>query len=169
MSVPRRKRNRSRKSSRRLSTNKRSSLVHGDMLRDPSLSFTRASRKRKVDPRSVLRHFPTEFRKDSSGRIRSRPSDKKRKTLFIPWFEPGEEIPVITKTSAERRLLGKWMDALNAAGRGNFSKIDNLPSNQTIGGVRLPTSRSEVQRILNALSEKESPFEGLYRTLARPS
>ena len=46
------------------------------------------------------------------------------------------------------------MAALNAAGRGDFSKIDKFPRNKSIGGVRLPTNRNEVQRILKALAKK---------------
>jgi hypothetical protein len=163
------KRRRSPKSSRKLSVNKRSSLVLGDMLRNPSLSLTKAARKRKVDPRSVVRHFPTKLLKNSSGRIKARPISRTRRTLFIPGFEPGQDIPVPTKNASERRFVGRWMKALNAAGRDDFSQMDKFPRNKSIGDVRLPTNRNEVQRILKALAEKESPFEGLYRTLARPS
>ena len=156
-------------SSQKFSPRKRASLVRGDMLRDPSLSLARTARKRKVDPRTVLHHFGSDFQKDSSGRIRPRPNDRKHQTLFIPWFEPGEDIAVPTKSARERRLVGRWMGALRAAGRGDFSKMDKFPRNTSIGGVTLQTSRTEVQRILEALAEKESPYEGLYRTLARPS
>jgi hypothetical protein len=156
-------------SPRRSSTYNRSSQVHQDMRRNPSLSFAQALRKRKIDGRTVLHHFGSEFEKDSSGRIKARPKGRKRQTLYIPGFEPGQQIPVPTKNASERRVLGRWMAALNAAGRGNFSKMDKFPRNKSIGGVRLPTNRNEVQRILRALAEKEYPFEGLYRTLARPS
>jgi len=139
------------------------------MRRDPSLTFTQASHNRSVDPRSVHKHFGSAFRKDSSGRIKARPSDRFRQTLYIPSAEAGEEIPVPTKTSRERQLVGQWMGGLNLAGRGNFSKLRKFPHGQIVGGVRLPTGAHEVQRILNALAEAESPFEGLYRTLARSS
>ena len=159
-----------RKSSpRKSSTYKRASLVQQDMLRNPSLSFARAIRRRKIDGRTVLHHFGSDFEKDSSGRIKARSIGGQRQTLYIPGFEPGQEIPVPTKNASERRVVGRWMAALNAAGRGDFSKMDNFLRNKSIGGVHLPTNRSEVQRILEALAEKESPFEGLYRTLARPS
>jgi hypothetical protein len=139
------------------------------MLQNPSVSFTKASLKRQVDPRTVLHHFGSDFEKDSSGRIKARPSGRKQQTLFIPGFEAGQEIPIPTKDGRERRLVGRWMAALNAAGRGDFSKMDKFPRNQTIGGVQLPTSKREIQRILEALAEKESPYEGLYRSLARRS
>jgi hypothetical protein len=148
---------------------KRAAQVYRDMLQNPSLSFTKAARKRKVDPRTVLHHFQSNFEKDSSGRLKARSIGRKRQTLYIPWFEPGQEIPIRTKDARERRLIGRWMAALNAAGRGDFSKMDKFPRNQTIGGVTLPTARNEVQRILEALAEKESPYEGLYRTRVRPS
>ncbi len=168
MPLPRSKR-KSRKSPRKISTHKRASQVRGDMLRNPDLSLARASLRRKVDPRSVLKHFPTDFQKNSSGRFKARPNDRSRQTLFIPGLNPGAEIPVVTKSARERRLLGRWMAALNAAGRGDFSKMKRFPRRQVIGGVRLATGPKEVQRILTALAEEESPFEGLYRTIVRRS
>jgi hypothetical protein len=160
----------SRKSSpRKSSIYKRASLVQQDMLRNPSLSFARALRRRKIDGRTVLHHFESDFEKDSSGRIKARSIGRRRQTLFIPGPEPSQDIPVPTKNASERRLVGRWMKSLNAAGRNDFSQMDKFPRNKSIGGVRLPTNRTEVQRILKALAEKESPFERLYRTLARPS
>ena len=161
----------SRKSSKssRKTVHERSRLVLEDMLRNPSLSFKKAAHKRRVDPRSVVAHFPTRFRKESSGRIKARGVTGKLKILYIPWFEPGEVMPVPTQRERERLLLGRWMTAMNAAGRGDFSKIDEFPKNKRIGGVLLPTKRAEVQRILVSLAEQESPFEGLYRTIVRRS
>jgi hypothetical protein len=60
------------------------------------------------------------------------------------------------------------MAALNAAGRGDFSKIDKFPKNKKVGGILLPTKHAEIQQILVNLAEQESPFEGLYRTIVRP-
>jgi hypothetical protein len=143
--------------------------VHHDMLKDPSLSFTRASRRRRIDPRTVRKYNPRWFRKDPAGRIRAYAIPRRQKTLYIPWFEPGEVMPVPTKSKKERLLLGQWMAALNAARYGDFSKIDKFPKNTRIGGVLLPTKRAEVQQILVSLAEQESPFEGLYRTIVRRS
>jgi hypothetical protein len=78
-------------------------------------------------------------------------------------------MPVSTKNKQERRLLGRWMAALNSAGHGDFSKMDKFPKNKRIGGVLLPTKRAEIQRILVSLADQESPFEGLYRTIVRRS
>jgi hypothetical protein len=47
--------------------------------------------------------------------------------------------------------------------------MKKFPRRQVIGGVRLATGPKEVQRILTALAEEESPFEGLYRTIVRRS
>src|SRR5438093_5476989 len=75
---------------RKTSTYKRASQVHRDMLRNSSLSFARAIRKRKIDGRTVLDHFGSDFEKDSSGRIKARSKSRKLQTLYIPGFEPGE-------------------------------------------------------------------------------
>jgi hypothetical protein len=61
------------------------------------------------------------------------------------------------------------MDALNAAGRRDFSKMNKFPRGLVIGGVRLPTGIYEIQRIVEALAEVEAPYEGLYRSIAKPS
>jgi hypothetical protein len=73
-------------SSRTSSAQRRAAQVHRDMLRDRSLSFARAARKRKVDPRTVLHHFQSDFEKDTSGRLKARSIGRKRQTLYIPWF-----------------------------------------------------------------------------------
>jgi hypothetical protein len=78
-------------------------------------------------------------------------------------------MPVATTSKKERLLIGRWMAALNSAGRGDFSKIDKFPKDKRIGGILLPTNRAEVQQILVSLAEQESPFEGLYRTIVRRS
>jgi len=150
-------------------TQPRARQVLADMLHDPSLTFTRAAHKRRIDPRTVLKCFPSRFRKDSSGRIRAYAAARRQKTLYIPWFEPGEVKPIPTKSKAERLLIGRWMTALNAARGGNFSKIDKFPKNKRIRGVLLPTKHAEVQQILVSLADRESPFEGLYRTIVRRS
>ena len=143
--------------------------VHQDMLKDPSLSFARATRRRRIDRRTARNFNPNWFRKDAAGRIRAYAAPRRQKTLYIPWFEPGEVVPVPTKNKQERRLLGRWMAALNSAGHGDFSKMDRFPTNKRIGGVLLPTKRAEIQQILVSLAEQESPFEGLYRTIVRRS
>ncbi len=151
------------------STHDRSLQVWRDMGSNPSLALTQAARNRGVDPRTVKKHIGSALRRNSSGRIKVRPSDRLRQNLYIPGEEPAKQIPVPTRNSSERRLLGRWMGALNIARRGDFSKIRAFPRNQSIGGVILPTDDGEIQRILEALAETEAPFEGLYRTMGRPS
>ncbi len=143
--------------------------VAADMRRDASLTLAQAARNREIDPRTVRRQIPSAFLKDSSGRIRARTSDRFRQTLYIPTTTPGVRTPILTKNSHERQQIGSWMAALNAAGRGDFSDMNEFPRQQFVGGVHLPTNAEVVQRILNALAEEEAPFEGLYRTIARPS
>ena len=157
------------RSSGKSSIQKRVRQVRQDMLKNPSLSLARASRRRRTDPRTVLKHDPTGFRKDTSGRIRAYAVPRTQKILYIPWFEPGEVKPIPTKSKAERLLVGQWMAALNAAGRDFWSKMDKFPKGKRIGGVLLPTKRAEVQQILVSLADRESPFEGLYRTIVRRS
>ncbi len=139
-----------------------------DMRGDPSLSFSSASRKWKLDSRWVRKNLGSEFEKDASGRVRVKVRNPRHKTLYKLTATPGVSVPVVTKSKRERRLLGKWMAALNAAGRNDWSKMRRFPKEQRVGGVLLETDPNEVQEILKALAEEESPYEGLYRAIARP-
>jgi len=150
-------------------TRDRALHVLADMHRNPSLTFTQAARNRDIDPRAARKQLGSALRKDSSGRIRAAASDRFHKTLHIPSKKPGVRISISTKNLRERQLVGRWMAALNAAGRGDWSKLKKFPRGQVVGGVRFPTGTHEVQLILNALAEEEAPFEGLYRSIARPS
>lgn len=143
--------------------------VLADMRRNSSLTFTQAARNRGVKPRTIHKYIASALRKDSSGRIKARASDRFRETLYIPSVKPDESIPIRTKNSRERQLIGQWMAALNDAGREDFSGMSQFPKGTVVDGVRLPTSPEEVQRILEVAVESEGPYEGLYRTMARPS
>jgi hypothetical protein len=140
-----------------------------DMAADSSLAFTPAAHKRGLDPRWVLKEFGPQLERDSSGRIRAKKRSRNRKTLYIPTATPGVRTPVATRNKRERKKVGKWMAAINAARGGNFSKMKKLPRKLVIEGVRLETSPKKVQEILVALAEQEAPFEGLYRAMGRPS
>jgi hypothetical protein len=104
---------------------------------------------------------------DSSAWSKAPDVSGRQKVLYVPWFESGELKQIPTKSKAERLLVGQWMAALNAAGRDRWSKMNRFPKGKRIGGVLLPTKHAEVQQILVSLADRESPFEGLYRTIAR--
>jgi hypothetical protein len=154
---------------RSLSARSRALNVLADMRRSPSLTFTQAARNREINPRSVRRYVISALRKDSAGRIKARVSDRFRETIYIPSTKPDERIPIRTRNNRERQLIGQWLKAVNAAGRGDFLLIREFQSGQMIDGVLLPTGPYQIQRLLEALADEESPYEGLYRTLVRPS
>lgn len=147
-----------------LGTRERLLQVASDMRRDPRLSFSRAAADRGVSPKSRHSFLKNLFYRNASGRILPRKSDRYRETLFIPNAQPGQFTEVRTKNSQERSLVGQWHVAINAAAGGDFSRIDAFPKNQVVGGVRLATSRDEVQRIVEAMAESEGRYEGPYRS-----
>ena len=53
---------------------------------------------------------------------------------------------------------------MKEAGRGDFARLNRFPKGTYINGVRLPTRAYEVQKLLEALENSESPFERLYAT-----
>jgi hypothetical protein len=143
--------------------------VLADLRRDPALTFTQAAKNRNVDRGTARKYLRSTLRRNNSGRIKAKPSDRLRVILQIPSTKPGEHIPVSTKSSQERKLVGQWHAALNAASQGDLSLISQFPRGQMVGGVLLPTGLFQIQKILAAQAETETKLEGPYRTLARPA
>src|SRR5439155_6027252 len=104
---------------RSLSARSRSLQVLSDLRRDPSLTFSQAAENRSVDRGTARKYISSSLRRDESGRIKARPNDRMRETMFIPSPKPNEQIPVHTKSSQERKLVGQWHTALNAAAKGD--------------------------------------------------
>jgi hypothetical protein len=98
----------------------------------------------------------------SGGKLRVTSSDRLRATLHIPSTKPDVLIPIHTKSSRERYLVGEWFASIVEAGRGDFSRLNQFPKGIYIDGVRLPTGAYEVHKILEAMENSESPFERLY-------
>ena len=61
-------------------------------------------------------------------------------------------------------MVGEWFAAIKEAGRGDFSRMNRFPKRTFIDGVRLPTAAYEIQKILEAMENSESPYEQLYAT-----
>lgn len=148
----------------KLGTRERLLQVASDLRRDPTLSFSRAAADRGVSPKSRHAFLRTLFYRSASGRILPRKSDRYREALFIPNTQPGQFTEVRAKNSEDRSLVGQWYVAISAAAGGDFSRIDAFPKNQIVGGVRLATSRDEVQRIVEAMAESDGRYEGPYRS-----
>src|SRR2546426_8006753 len=147
----------------------RSNLLHiaSDMrraeARGEKLTFSRAAQERGVDPRSRHSHVTALFYKDSSGRIHARKSDNYVQKFNIPTTKPDVFDTITARGSAERSLAGRWLNAVKAAGDGDFSLLQNFPKNTFVDGKRFPTAPYEVQKILEAVEQgKEDAFEQMY-------
>lgn len=140
----------------------RSLHVLSDLRRDPNLTLTQAAKNRDVSPRSVWSHVGSELTEDPSGRIRVSKSDRLSATLQIPSTKPDVLLPIHTKSSRERYLVGEWFASVNEAARGDFDRLNRFPKGIVINGVPLPTRASEVQQILEAMETSDTPFEQLY-------
>src|SRR5947208_15556542 len=129
--------------------------VAGDMrraeARGEKLTFSRAARERGVDPRSRHVYVTRLFYKDSSGRIHARKTDNYAQKFSLPTTRPDVFDSVTARGSAERSLVGRWLNALKAAGDGDFTPLQNFPKNIFVDGKRLPTAPYEVQKILEAV------------------
>src|SRR5215468_4398598 len=137
--------------------------VLSDLRRDPKLTLSQAAKNREISPRSIWKHIGSQLERKGSGRrIGVTTSDRLRATLHIPSTKPDVLIPIHTKSSKERYLVGEWFASIIEAGRGDFSRLNQFPKGIYIDGVRLPTGAYEVQKILDAMENSESPFERLY-------
>ena|SRR5215469_175840 len=152
-------------SERSQSTRAKALHVLSDLRRDPKLTLTQAARNREVSLRSIRKYVESQLRQERpAGRIRVTTSDRLRATLHIPSTKPDVLIPIHTRSSKERYLVGEWFAAIKEAGRGDVARLNRFPKGTYIDGVRLPTGVYEVQKILEAMETSESPFEQLYAT-----
>jgi hypothetical protein len=139
--------------------------VLSDLRREPNLSLTQAAKNREINTRSVRKQIGSQLKQERpGGRIRATSSDRLRETLNIPSTKPGVLIPIHTRSSKERYLVGEWFASIIEAGRDDFSRLNRFPKRTYVGGVRLPTGVYEVQKMLEAMENSESPFERLYAT-----
>ncbi len=106
--------------------------------------------------------FPRAFYRDERSRLQVRGYDPYTRKLKIPTTKPGEFRWLRPRGSRKASLVGTWLNALRAAGRGDFSLIDAFPRNTFVDGVRLATSHYEVTRIAAASAESDQPFEDIY-------
>src|SRR5712692_7914601 len=107
---------------RSLLARSRAIQVLGDIRRDPTLTFSQAAENRGVDPSTIHKYISSELHRDKSGRIKAaRPSDRLRETMYIPSTRPGESIPVKTKSTKERKLVGQYHAVLNDARNGDYT------------------------------------------------
>jgi len=150
-------------SERSQSTRAKALHVLSDLRRDTKLTLSQAAKNREVSPRSIRKYIGSQLKQErSGGKLRVTSSDRLRATLHTPSTKPDVLIPIHTKSSKERYLVGEWFASIVEAGRGDFSRLNRFPKGTYIDGVRLPTGAYEVQKILEAMENSESPFERLY-------
>jgi hypothetical protein len=150
-------------SERSQSTRAKALHALSDLRRDPKLTLTQAARNREVSPRSIRKYVGSQIRQERpGGKLRITSSDRLHAILHIPSTKPDVLIPIHTKSSKERYLVGEWFAAVKEAAGGDFSRLNKFPKRTYVNGVRLPTGSYEVQRILEAMETAEQPFEHLY-------
>ena len=155
-------------SSKRLSDRgqaERTKALHvlSDLRRDPNLTPTQAAKNREISLDAIRKYIgPQLIQERPGGRIRVTQSDRLQATLQIPSDKPDVLIPIHTRSSKERYLVGEWFASINEASRGDFTRLKQFPKGIVIDGVRLPTEPHDVQRILEAMETAEQPFEHLY-------
>jgi len=143
-----------------------------EQLRVPAFELVRFRRERDtweeaerlsgIDRLQAETLLPSVFYRDEHGRLQVHEHDRYTRELKIPTTRPGEFRWLHARGSRQASLIGTWNNAVKAAGRGDFSLIDEFPRNVFIDGVRLPTSHREVSRIAAAVADSDQPFENIY-------
>jgi hypothetical protein len=154
-------------SQRSQSTREKTLHVLSDLRRDPNLTVSQAAKNREVSVPSIRKYIGSQLKqKRPGGKLRVTSSDRLRVALHIPSTVPDVLIPIHTKSSKERYLVGEWFASINEAGRGDFDRLNRFPKSVVIDGVRLPTEANQAQQILEAMEGTETPFERLYAIAA---
>jgi len=125
-------------------------------------TWEEAERLSGIDRLQAETLLPSVFYRDEHGRLQVHEHDRYTRELKIPTTRPGEFRWLHARGSRQASLIGTWNNAVKAAGRGDFSLIDEFPRNVFIDGVRLPTSHREVSRIAAAVADSDQPFENIY-------
>ena len=126
------------------------------------MSWRDAQEHSGITIRTAQRYFPKAVFRDSGGQLQVTAYDRYVERFQLPTTQSGKFELVRAHGSHERSLCGRWLNALKAAGKGDFSPIDAFPKNVFIGGYRLATGHFEVQRIVEALAESDRAFDELY-------
>ncbi len=143
-------------------------------MRDKGISFTEAASRWHLNRRTFRKYARSGLHTlPSTGRVRSKKTDRVHYLFFKPTTKPGKYDPVETKSLKERQTYVQWRVALDAAKGGDSEKMEEFIAeyghSPLIGGVRLPTSVHEIQKISDALAEEGTKFEGPYRVSGSPS
>jgi len=131
-------------------------------LRRDGMSWRDAQEQSGVTIRTAQRYFPKALFSDSAGQFQVTDHDRYIERFSLPTTQPGRFETVRARGDHERSLCGRWLNALKAAGKGDFDPIRAFPKNVFIDGYRLSTSPYVVQRIAEAIAESDKPFEELY-------
>lgn len=131
-------------------------------FRRTGMPWREAEKDAGIQARIAELYFPKAFFRDSRGRRQTRTYDRYVERLQLPTAQPGKLRVVRARGSHQRSLCGQWLNALKAAGRGDFGPIDAFPRDIVIDGYHLATEHDEVQRIVEAQAESDSPLEELY-------
>lgn len=145
---------------------------HKQQLRRPAFDLLRFRREGHtweaaeslsgIDRPSAEALLPSAFFRDEGGQLQVRAYDRYTRTLKIATVRAGEIRWLRARGNHQASLIGRWNNAVKAAGRGDFSLIDAFPRNVRIDGLRLATSHSEVSRIAAAVADSDQPFENIY-------
>lgn len=120
------------------------------MRRNPSLSLSRAAKLEGVKAETVKKNFPLALKK-TRGQFKATKSDQYQALLNIP-DAYGNSVPVVTRSSEERKQVSQYLRDLGRYLRGKKDALARWHG-KTIGDHKLVTAGRTVIAIEPALSD----------------
>jgi hypothetical protein len=120
------------------------------MRHDPNLSLAHAAKLEGVKPETVKKYFPAALKK-TNGKFQVTKSDRYGATLYVPDAK-GNEVPVKTRSSRERKQLGQYFRDLGRYTRGQRGALSKWQGKK-IAGIELVTDARAIASIEPALSD----------------
>lgn len=117
--------------------------AHSDMMRDRTLSASRAAQDNGVTVRDFWKYIPKAFKKDSSGRIRA-VADQYVRRMEVPGLNGPRIIKV--RGSKARNKIANYRNDVFRFQAGDLSALDKWDG-VTIQGHKLLTDRKVLQRL----------------------
>jgi hypothetical protein len=131
-------------------------------LRRQGNTWQDAARLSRSSRNAAQRYFPRAFAKDEHGKLQVSLHDFYTRHVQVQTSVPGKFRLLRARGDRKATLVAIWNNAVKAAGRGDFSLIDQFPRGVFVDGFRLVTSHDAVTRIAKAGAESKNPFEDIY-------
>jgi hypothetical protein len=127
-------------------------------MRSRGDSLSQAARLEHTTPRTVLKHFAKQLKRDPSGRYSASRRDSLRRNLNVLGFEG--YVPVVVRSSRQAQLASEHLIAIGRFLRNGDTNLLKPVIGRRVGGVELLTDPGRLRELAGADVVK---LDALYR------